>query len=293
MIDLQLTRQLHTQQGLLTLSVSGQITHGECLAVFGPSGAGKTTLLRMMAGLTQPDSGHLTVDGEVWIDASRGFHLPPQKRSIGYVFQDYALFPNMTVRGNLAYAGASASLQADLLDMTGLTAFSDRKPDTLSGGQRQRVAVARALARRPKLLLLDEPLTALDGTTRHQLQRDLAQWQKSLGITTILVSHDIGEVVRLAQQVWQLDQGRITAQGTPHAVLLGPRTRGKFNLGAEVLAVRQEDVVQVVTLLVGQEVVDVIGDGDELADLQIGDRVTVAIKAFSPILIKNRDGSTC
>ncbi|MBB5019404.1 molybdate transport system ATP-binding protein [Chitinivorax tropicus] len=293
MIELSLQRRMRSPHGALELSLEGVIQPGECLAIFGPSGAGKTTLLRMLAGLIQPDAGRLVVDGEVWFDATRRIHLPPQRRSIGYVFQDYALFPNMTVQDNLTFAGATPQAAMQLLAMVGLQALADRPPDTLSGGQRQRVAVARALARRPKLLLLDEALAALDRTTRHQLQLDLITWQRTLGITTLLVSHDLAEVIKMANRVWHIQQGRIVAQGPPQTVLLGPKTQGKFNLPADVLAIRQEDVVQVVTLLVGQDVIDVIGDGDELADLQPGDQVTVSIKAFSPILIKNRSTSAC
>ncbi|MDZ4378071.1 MAG: ABC transporter ATP-binding protein, partial [Xanthomonadaceae bacterium] len=148
------------------------VAAGETVAIVGASGAGKSTLLRMLAGLSQPNSGRIVVDGEPWFDSAKKINLPPQQRAIGFVFQDYALFSNLTVRQNVAYAAdkGQASWVVRLLAMTGLTELQDSLPARLSGGQKQRVALARALARKPKLLLLDEPLSALDGALRAQLQ---------------------------------------------------------------------------------------------------------------------------
>lgn len=288
MIEIALTRSLAGTAGSFELKVDARLEARSLVALFGPSGAGKTSLLRMLAGLDTPGSGHIAVNGTVWFDSSAGIALPPQKRSIGFVFQDYALFPNMTVRENIAYAIGSDDRDwiDELLDITSLTNLGYRLPRVLSGGQKQRVALARAIARKPSLLLLDEPLSALDPELRARLQDDLRALHERFGLTTLLVSHDIGEVFKLAQRVLVLDTGRIVRTGTPAEVFLQQRLSGKFNLHAQVLGVRREEVVQIVSLLVGQDIVEVIASDDEAAGLKAGDAVTVSAKAFSPFLFR-------
>ena len=290
MIEFALTRTLAGAAGSFELKVDTRFDSRAFVALFGASGAGKTSLLRMLAGLDKPDGGRIVVDGSTWFDAAAGINLPPQKRSIGFVFQDYALFPNMTVRENIAYAAGSNGNDRDwideLLDVTSLTNLDYRLPRVLSGGQKQRVALARAIARRPRLLLLDEPLSALDTELRARLQDDLRALHERFGLTTLLVSHDIGEVFKLAQRVLVLDAGCIARAGTPSEVFLQQRLSGKLNLHAQVLSVRREEVVQIVSLLVGQDIVEVIASDDEAAGLQPGDAVTVSTKAFSPFLFR-------
>lgn len=288
MIEISVSKILDSANGPLQLEVSTQVDSGSFVALFGPSGAGKTTILRMLAGLVTPDSGRITVDGVTWFDARERINLPPQRRSIGFVFQDYALFPNLSVRENVAYAAERnyAAWVDELLALTGLSALQHRLPATLSGGQKQRVALARALARKPKLLLLDEPLSALDAAMRAQLQDDLLQLHQRFGLTTLLVSHDIGEVFKLAQRVLQLDGGRIVQAGTPAETFLSQRLRGRLNLHAQVLAVRREEVVHIVSLLIGQEIVDVIASDDEVEGLREGDVVSISAKAFSPAIFR-------
>ena len=214
--------------------------------------------------------------------------LAPQRRSVGFVFQDYALFPHWTVRANIAYAAAQRdTLWIDeLLELTGLRELGDELPATLSGGQKQRVALARALARRPALMLLDEPLSALDPELRSQLQEQLADLQRRFRFTAIMVSHDIGEVFKLSQQVLRMERGRIVHAGTPAEVFLQRRMGGKINLRGQVLAIRREDVVFVVSLLLGQDIVDVIASDDEVASIREGDQVSLAVKAFSPLIFR-------
>lgn len=288
MIEIALNKTLTGASGKFELNIKTCLGSRSFVALFGPSGAGKTTLLRMLAGLDKPDSGRIVVDGDAWFDSTAGINLPPQKRSIGFVFQDYALFPNMTVRENIVYAagGNGKDWINELLDMTALTKLGDRLPNTLSGGQKQRVALARAIARKPHLLLLDEPLSALDPQLRARLQDDLRSLHDRFGLTTLLVSHDIGEVFKLAQRTLVLDAGRIVQSGAPAEVFLQQRLSGKLNLHAQVLAVRREEVVQIVSLLVGQDIVEVIASDDEVAGLQPGDAVTISTKAFSPFLFR-------
>ncbi|WP_071892230.1 ATP-binding cassette domain-containing protein [Hymenobacter sp. PAMC 26628] len=226
MIDFHLLKALHTTAGPRTLDVRLSLAPGELVALSGPSGAGKTTLLRLLAGLDRPDSGFVRTENQVWYDHDTRQWLPPQRRPLGFVFQDYALFPNMTVRENLAFAAAgqpgAGPLVAELLDLLELTALASRHPGALSGGQQQRVALARALARRPRLLLLDEPLAALDLPTRLRLQQVLADAHQRFGLTTLLISHDPAEIVRLAHRVVELDLGQVRRVGPPLLEPPGP-----------------------------------------------------------------------
>lgn len=293
MIEIALTKALDSASGRLHLDVEASIVKGSFVALFGPSGAGKTTILRMLAGLTPPDSGRIVVEGNTWFDARARINLPPQERAIGFVFQDYALFPNLTVRENIAYAvGKNESRWVDeLISLTDLGALRDRLPASLSGGQKQRVALARAIARKPRLLLLDEPLSALDMSLRSQLQDELAAMHQRFGLTTVMVSHELGEVFKLSQQVLRLEEGRIVQSGTPAEIFLQRRLSGKLHLHAQVLAIRHEDVVYIVSLLVGQDVIEVIASADEVEGLREGDIVSVSAKAISPFLFKRTGAS--
>ncbi len=208
-VDLALPRLF--AEGASELQVKLELTSGSLTAIVGPSGSGKTTLLRLLAGLETPSQGQITVEGDAWLDKERGIVYPPQKRSIGYVFQDTALFPNMTVLENIQFAtpkGQQAFVN-ELIEKTGLTAFGQVKPDALSGGQRQRVALARALVRRPKLLLLDEPFAALDTESSQLLRQVLLELHQAWNTTTVLVSHHEADVEALADRVVQLVRGHV------------------------------------------------------------------------------------
>jgi molybdate transport system ATP-binding protein len=176
----------------------------------------------MLAGLLKPDSGSIRINGDVWFDSSKTVNVRPQDRGIGIVFQDYSLFPNMTVRGNLEFAlqkGQSPKVVDDLLELTHMSNLHDKKPAILSGGQKQRVAVAMALVRKPRLLLLDEPLSALDSLMQSKLQDYLLHVHEKYKLTTILVSHDMSEVIKMSRRVLLLEEGRIKKDGTPLEVL--------------------------------------------------------------------------
>lgn len=246
MLKAKLQKSLSGPTGIFSLSVELSAHPGEILALYGPSGAGKTSVLRMMAGLLPPDEIDLYFRGQNWR------YIPPSQRNIGFVFQDYALFPNMTVRENLDFASRPRALDQDqLLAAFELTALVNHLPAQLSGGQQQRVALARALVQGPDLLLLDEPLSALEHRLRVKLGNYLKQAVREYGITTILVSHDLGEVVRLADQVIRLEAGQVMATGTPEAVLLTDVT--EEGLPAEVLRVEGDQVV----VRIGQSVLRV------------------------------------
>jgi molybdate transport system ATP-binding protein len=270
------------------LNMAGGFASGQLVTLFGPSGAGKSTLLRLLAGLATPSSGRLVVDGEVWFDSTAGINKPAQQRAIGMVFQDYALFPNMSVRENLLFAAGKREQTwvEELLELTGLSALAGRRPSALSGGQQQRVALARALARKPRLLLLDEPLSALDAGLRLRLQQEIASLHRRFGLTTILVSHDVAEVYRLAEQVLLCEHGRIVRQDTPQAVFMQRALSGnRLTLSAELLAKRQSDVVWIMTLLVGQDIVEVMASAEEAQRFAPGDRLALATNTFGALLM--------
>jgi molybdate transport system ATP-binding protein len=182
---------------------------GGILGIRGPSGSGKTTLLRCLAGLYRPDSGSIQMGGETWFDSSGGVFIPARQRSIGLVFQDYALFPHMTVYGNVHYATNDKGRTEELLELTRLTQISRHFPRELSGGQKQRTALARALGRNPRLLLLDEPFSALDEDLRQSLGEELLRVLSVAGVTAVLVSHSREEITRLCSEVIELVDGRI------------------------------------------------------------------------------------
>ena len=207
--------------------VSLSVEAGEFFTLLGPSGCGKTTLLRMLAGFEQPDAGQILLDGQ---DMSR---VPPEKRPVHTVFQNYALFPHMTVRENIAFPLKMAGwtkhkidAQVDeLLEDVRLTAFGQRYPHEMSGGQRQRVAIARALVDRPRLLLLDEPLSALDAKLREEMQLELIKLQKEVGITFVYVTHDQGEALALSHRIAVMSHGQVEQLDIPENIYGNPKNR--------------------------------------------------------------------
>ncbi len=194
--------------------IEGRLTVPAGVTVlFGPSGAGKTTVLRALAGLVKPDTGFVRLGDTVWSDAGRGVFVPPHRRGAGVVFQDGALFPHLSALGNVAYGTGDPDAARPLLERLGLTALSGRLPATLSGGERQRVALARALAPSPRVLLLDEPLSSLDGPAREELRTLLRKVLPGLGIPVVLVTHDRIEALALGDRLAVLADGRVLQEG--------------------------------------------------------------------------------
>ena len=189
--------------------------------LFGPSGAGKTTLLRMLAGLERPDSGKILFRGQTWFDSDRSILLPPQQRHAGFLFQEYALFPHLSVLENVAYA-ASRARAGELLERFGLAELADRKPRDISGGQQQRVALARALAAEPALLLLDEPLSALDAATRLRTRHELRRLLLGSGIPSVVVTHDRAEAIALGDWLAVMVDGQVRQTGPVQEVFRHP-----------------------------------------------------------------------
>jgi molybdate transport system ATP-binding protein len=226
--------------GALALDVALSVEADECLALVGPSGAGKTSVLRTVAGLLTPSSGTVTCGHETWLDTAKGIDVPPERRACGYLFQEYALFPHLSAWRNVAYALPRENNRRDkahaLLQRFGLAAHADARPHELSGGERQRVALARALAREPRALLLDEPLSALDARTRARASRELQQTLRDAGVPAILVTHDFAEAALLGDRIGVIDAGRIVQTGTARELAAQPRSAFVADLtGAVVL----------------------------------------------------------
>jgi ABC-type sulfate/molybdate transport systems ATPase subunit len=202
-------------------SVDLSVAPGETFALVGPSGAGKTTVLRAVAGLLRPRSGRVALGDEVWLDTEAGVWLEPDRRSVGLVFQEYALFPHLSVAGNVGFGGRARV--SELLERFRIAHLAKAKPDDLSGGERQRVALARALAREPAVLLLDEPMSALDAHTRAGVRAELQELLRELGLPTILVTHDFEDAAALADRVGVIADGRILQLGPPDELVAAPR----------------------------------------------------------------------
>jgi molybdate transport system ATP-binding protein len=216
------------QEGPIPLDAAFAALPGEVLALVGPSGSGKTTILRSVAGLYRPREGRVACNGAVWFDRAHGLDVAPHRRAVGFVFQNYALFPHMTALGNVAAAlghrprGERADRARDLLKLVNLSGLEDRRPAALSGGQQQRVAVARALARNPATLLLDEPFSAVDKVTRQKLYRELAELRRAFRIPVVLVTHDLDEASQLADRLCILHRGVTLQSGPPFEVMTRP-----------------------------------------------------------------------
>jgi molybdate transport system ATP-binding protein len=235
--------------------------------LFGPSGSGKSTTLRCLAGLDRPERGTIRFGNEIWFDAARGIFLPPQRRRIGYLFQDYALFPHLTVAQNIGYGLSKVAAPErrqrieEITTLLGLAGLGERYPRQLSGGQQQRVALARALVCRPRLLLLDEPLSALDAPTREHLRRQLRRWLVELQMLTILVTHDRIEALALGDHVVVFEAGRIRQSGSVQQVFSAPVDLNVARIvGVDTIA--RGKVVQV---------------ADGLATIQVGPKQLIAL----------------
>lgn len=292
MLEISIKKKLHGINGTFELQVDHVVPAFARVTVFGQSGAGKSSILKMLAGLLQPDTGRIVLNGEVWFDAANKINLPTQRRSIGLVFQDFALFPHLSVLENIQYGLTKLSKEeqhwvGDLLAITELTDLQQRRPEQLSGGQKQRVALARALARKPKLLLLDEPLSALDQAMRSQLQEQLLRLHEECGLITVLVSHDLGEIFKFSQTVLCLENGLVARSGTPAEVFLRGQLAGRLSLQAQVLAIRQEQVIHVLSLLIGQEVIEIVAAPSDISDLKVGSYIAISPKTFNPLIMSN------
>ena len=286
MIKVDIEKQLIGTEGKFLLKVNFEVNKNEFLTLFGKSGSGKTTILRMIAGLENPDTGFIEVEGKTYFNSKKKINIPPQKRKVGFVFQNYALFPNMTVYENLEFAMEKPNKQKieEILEIVELQDLKNRYPNTLSGGQQQRVALARAIIRNPLILLLDEPLSALDLSVRLKLQDEIKKIHKLLNLTTLMVSHDKPEVFKLSDRVLWIDKGKIIKTGNPRKIFIEKEISGKFSFVGTILDIKNSDVIQITTVEIGNNLVEVIITGKE--EFKIGDNVLVSSKAFNPVIKK-------
>ncbi|HEF7977867.1 TPA: sulfate/molybdate ABC transporter ATP-binding protein [Campylobacter jejuni] len=290
MIKIDINHPMNTAKGRLDLNFKKDIESGKITALFGESGAGKTTLLKIIAGLIRPEFGRIEVDNELWFDSSKNFSLALQKRKIGFVFQDYALFPNMNVKENIAYATSSKAKVSELLALMGLENLAKIYPKHLSGGQAQRVALARALARGPKILLLDEPLSALDFKMRANLQDELAKILEYFKISTLLVSHDLAEIYKLSHRILELKNGKIIKDFPKNEFFTHSSISAKLCLSTTLLEIKKSDILVVLTLLLNQDIIKITLSEEEFLkayqDIKIGDTLILSVKAFNPLILK-------
>lgn len=210
-IYIDVRKEMTTTEGKNMLNIRREISGGDFICLVGHSGSGKTTLLRILSGLLTPDEGVIRVGGTTWFDSTTRINLKPQQRSIAYMFQDLALFPNMTVAQNIGYAQRAHNPTHinELLDIFGMKGLATQKPGKLSGGQKQRVALARALASSPQILLLDEPLSSIDQEMRQALQSEILKAHEYLNSTSIMVTHDLPEARRMANEIIKIKNGLI------------------------------------------------------------------------------------
>lgn len=261
-IDITLPRRSFDLRAALSIE-------DETIAIIGPSGAGKTSLLLTVAGLQRPSSGRIVLGGDPWFDSERGVHLQPERRRVGYLPQDYGLFPHLTIAGNVRFAGKRD--RPDLLERFGIGHLSDARPRQLSGGERQRVALARALAREPRVLLLDEPFGALDAITRNEVRHELGDVLADIRLPTLLVTHAFGEAAALARRVAVLDRGRLVQVASPAELIRAPANVMVAALsGANILA-------GTATATASGSIVQIDGGGQLLTDTPARGRVHVAV----------------
>ncbi len=282
MVKIDINKNLHGSKGDMELKVDIEIEKGDFIAIAGESGSGKTTFLRILAGLEKAN-GKIEVDNEIWKKGK--IELPPQKRKIGFVFQNYALFENMTIEKNLLFVNRDRNLANHLLEITELKTLKERYPYSLSGGQKQRVALCRALMNRPKLLLLDEPLSALDPKMRKKLQREIYRLHKEFKTTTIIVSHEPSEIYRLANRVLLFSNGKVIKDRTPKELFIKNSNSQKFTFEGEIIDIIKKDKNYFAIILINQELIEIEIDFKKAEILEIGQKVTIGSKSpFEPII---------
>ncbi|UZO81147.1 ABC transporter ATP-binding protein [Aquimarina sp. ERC-38] len=273
MIKINFRKKIHTVEGLLDLNISTYVPKASFISIYGESGSGKTTILRILAGLQVPDDGTITVDKVSWYHSQDRIFLSPQKRNIGYVSQKYLLFPSMTVRQNLEYAKQHTNSNTDiytLLKVIDLEKLQDKKATQLSGGQQQRVAFARALVQKPKILLLDEPFSALDIGIRNKMHVFLKTFQKENNTTILMASHDREEVCKMSDQIWLLQKGRIIKEAPPLELLTNMVAGQTHILKGTVLKIIDQTTI---IIQIGENSISYQTKSADRTKYQIGDMI--------------------
>ena len=289
MISVQIKKSFVRSNSDFSLDAELIFEEGKFYILTGKSGSGKTSILRFIAGLLEADNGLISIDDQFWYHTSKGINISPQVRNIGFLFQDYALFPHLTVKRNIEYGLGKNGLgdyERGLISLFEIDQILNQYPSELSGGQKQRVALARALVRKPQILLLDEPLNAVDASMRIRLQDHLLKLQKQSGFTIIMVSHDNSEILKLADYVYEMDQGKVLRGGKPAEYYGVSHLLNKFSFIGEIVAIHTQDIVSIIDVLISNNLVKVISDPITAAELKPGDQVMVASKGFNPVIQK-------
>lgn len=288
MIKATFSKSLNGANGKFLLQVDCTIENNDFVSIFGKSGAGKSTILRILCGLDSPNEGEIWLDNKLVFSSTKKINIPPQKRNVGFVFQDYALLPHLNVYKNLCFGlkkGYPHTKVDEILEFMELTHLKARYPNELSGGQKQRVALARTLCYEAKILLLDEPLSAIDNDMRGKLQDEILHIHKHFGLTTILVSHDISEVFKLSNRILMLKNGKIIRDGSANSVFGESSISGKFSFYAKILEIKKNGLIYIIKILINNNIAT-ITMGDEARDFSVGDDILVASKAFNPMVFK-------
>jgi molybdate transport system ATP-binding protein len=289
MYEITVKKKLNSSQGTMLLDVHLNFEKRKFISICGKSGAGKTTLLKILAGLIEPEEGSIKTGDSIWFDKNKKINISPQKRKIGFAFQDYALFPNMTVKENLEFVTPEKQNNKrikEILDTTGLMALASRFPSTLSGGQQQRVALARALVREPELLLLDEPFSSLDNEMRLRLQEEIAGIHRNFGLTTVLVSHDLSELYKLSDHIVEIDLGKIIKQSNPSEVFPDKENTGKIQSFGKVIEISQVNSEFILKVISGNRIIKLPVAKELAAILKPGDSILLVSDIFNPEIIK-------
>lgn len=281
MLKVKVKKDLSSKEQELILDVDLNIKQGDFVAISGRSGSGKTTLLRIIAGIEEA-KGEISFNNQIWLNKTK--KLAIQKREIGFVFQDYALFENMTVLENLLYASKDKEFALRLLEITELTLLKNRPVVNLSGGQKQRVALCRALVKKPKLLLMDEPLSALDFKMRKKLQDELFVLHKEFNMTSILVSHDPSEIYQLASKVFLLKNGKIIKEGDIKEVLFTANNEEELYFHAKLIDIKQTNNKFIGVIIFNRKILEVDLLEEECKNIYIGQKIKIKLNNVKAII---------
>jgi len=286
LLSFHIEKEMKGKTGAVNLVFDAQIMLNDFVSVMGKSGAGKTSLLRMLCGLLTPDSGYIRFGSEEWYNSSTGVNMPPQKRRAGLVFQDYALFPNMTVFGNLKFAAGRNNIHLinELIELTGLESCANRYPDTLSGGQAQRAALCRTVVNKPRILLLDEPMASLDRDTREHLHKVIISIHDRFAITSILVTHDLSDAFRLSNKLMIIENGNIISFDTPENVI-SPEINTKLTLHEIVASIDKGPVSATLTVFIDNSLIKVNIPMEEADNFHRGDNLLMPAQISNPVVI--------
>lgn len=271
------------------LDVTFDLNKGDFLSIYGESGAGKTTILRLIAGLDAMQNGQMKNNDTIWFDSSKQINLKPQLRKVGFVFQDNSLFPNMTVLENLEFAlkkGQSKSIVFELISSFGIEDLVNRNINSLSGGQLQKVALARAIVQKPSILLLDEPLSAIDDENRHMLQDLLLKIHHQYELTTILVSHNVSEIFKLSNKVLKIKAGKIEKSGTPKEIFTSNTNSNKITLIGTVLDLEHTTDVYTILIQSNTNIIKQVVSKVKFSQYKVGELIEISLSGFQTSIQK-------